>query len=749
MANTLSDNNIFAQFLLTIKANEVIYSQKTAEEKINFFAQVASSVFNSIGLPFGGFLNKYPVPPVRVRSVGFTPESDGSILDGQYSRISGDIEIHSKFFNSKSIADFREAAVTLYHEMRHMEQHLRGLQYYDQYKNSDDVKNELKNRDSYARILGSQPLAGSPLFLTQGAPLPSDRVNFAKAMFFEAVANRSASQGVAYAQLPSERDAYVFDRPAYITLGLDPSQLPSAAANAFPAGGDPANYNIKLLGGNQVSINGKAAITILPIPIKLLGRGNKASTESSDTLSGDVVLVAGNPIFQVSDDLLEGKGGNDSLSGFGGDDYLLGGAGNDTLVGGEGSDDLNGGDGNDSLLGGIGDDILEGGLGVDTLNGSNGNDTYYIDNVADLILGETATSGLETVYSSISINLSSYLEYLTLVGIGNITGAGNSLNNRLIGNNQVNILNGLAGDDAIYGLGGKDTLRGGDGNDYLNGDDSPVSTPAYIADDRLEGGAGNDTYVLNSVGDVVVEDAGAGIDTVINSVSYNLGANLEHLQLIGSGNITGAGNTLNNNIIGNDFNNILNGLGGNDTLAGENGNDRLIGDLGDDNADGGAGNDTINGNDGNDRLLGGLGNDLIYGDSGDDIVAGGAGNDSLTGGSGFDRFALGTTGQLFAPAIAGLDILMDFQAGVDKIQLDRTSFAALTTSAGAALKANEFAVVASDAAAATSLGLIVYSQTSGKLFYNANGAIGGYGSGGELAILNNRSILNASNIVVV
>jgi Ca2+-binding RTX toxin-like protein len=51
----------------------------------------------------------------------------------------------------------------------------------------------------------------------------------------------------------------------------------------------------------------------------------------------------------------------------------------------------------------------------------------------------------------------------------------------------------------------------------------------------MEGGAGDDTYVVNIVGDVILENTLAGSDTVISSISYNLGVNLENLQLIGGG----------------------------------------------------------------------------------------------------------------------------------------------------------------------------------------------------------------------
>jgi Ca2+-binding RTX toxin-like protein len=95
-----------------------------------------------------------------------------------------------------------------------------------------------------------------------------------------------------------------------------------------------------------------------------------------------------------------------------------------------------------------------------------------------------------------------------------------------------------------------------------------------------------------------------------------------------------------------------------------------------------------------------------------------------------------------------VDILVDFQGGIDKIQIQRNSFTAITTVVGSLLKAGEFALVSSDLAADTSAGLIVYSQASGRLFYNSNGAVSGYGSGGELAILNGQPVLKASDFVV-
>ncbi|MFM9109118.1 MAG: hypothetical protein ACKOPN_00670 [Prochlorococcaceae cyanobacterium] len=128
-----------------------------------------------------------------------------------------------------------------------------------------------------------------------------------------------------------------------------------------------------------------------------------------------------------------------------------------------------------------------------------------------------------------------------------------------------------------------------------------------------------------------------------------------------------------------------------------------------------------------DALSGGAGDDLLHGRSGDDTLSGGDGADLLIGGAGADAFAL-MPGQ-------GLDTIVDFSAGSDRIQLSRAAFPALVAeAAGTDLAPGQFARTSSVGTAATSGAPLV--AVGGALYLNANGAAAGFGpGGGQLAQL--------------
>jgi Ca2+-binding RTX toxin-like protein len=179
------------------------------------------------------------------------------------------------------------------------------------------------------------------------------------------------------------------------------------------------------------------------------------------------------------------------------------------------------------------------------------------------------------------------------------------------------VLNGRGGNDTLQGGAGADTLDGGAGNDYM------------------VGGAGNDIYIVGSAGDQTIEAANGGTDTVRSYINWTLAANVERLELQGSGNLNGTGNTLANTLVGNSGANSLSGGDGNDYITGGAGNDTL---------NGGAGNDTLVGGAGRDILIGGTGNDTFDFNLVSDSPAGAASRDSINGGfsHGFDRIDLAT-----------------------------------------------------------------------------------------------------------
>jgi uncharacterized delta-60 repeat protein len=285
--------------------------------------------------------------------------------------------------------------------------------------------------------------------------------------------------------------------------------------------------------------------------------------------------------------------------------------------------------GNDVLTGTPGADTLDGGLGADTLIGGDGSDTYFVDAEGDVVRetnADLSTGGADRIYSAVTYTLGANVENLFLTGTGTLTGVGNDLANYLEGNTATNYLSGGLGADTMAGNDGSDTYYVNsiqdvvietNANKATGGVDNVVSTVSYtlganlenlqlsgtgtitgignddanyiegnaaanflsggLGADTLKGGDASDTYYVDDILDVVIEtnavQTTGGIDNVVSTVSYTLGANLENILLSGTGSITGIGNELANYIEGNAAANYLSGGLGADTLKGNDGSD--------------------------------------------------------------------------------------------------------------------------------------------------------------------------------
>ncbi|TMJ18331.1 MAG: hypothetical protein E6G92_00270 [Alphaproteobacteria bacterium] len=234
-----------------------------------------------------------------------------------------------------------------------------------------------------------------------------------------------------------------------------------------------------------------------------------------------------------------------------------------------------------------GGNFLDGGGGADYLVGFGGNDVYIVDNAGDRVVEGTG-GGRDVVYAraSYTLNAGAEVEVLSVISQGGgtiIDLTGNELGQELYGNTESNFLDGGGGADYLQGFGG------------------------------------NDNYVVETQGDVVIEGAGEGNhDVVYARSSYALGAG-QQIEVL-SAQSQGATGAL--DLTGNEFGNEL------------------------------------------------------YGNEGANVLNGGAGGDYLVGYGGADAFA-------FTTALGGgnVDQIADFLSGTDTIQLDDAVFTGLTPGA--------------------------------------------------------------------
>lgn len=179
---------------------------------------------------------------------------------------------------------------------------------------------------------------------------------------------------------------------------------------------------------------------------------------------------------------------------------------------------------------------------------------------------------------------------------------GVSIDSRIEGSAKIDLMQGGTGNDYLVGADGADVLVGGAGDDVLDGGSGV---------DRLIGGRGNDIYIVDSADDRIWEFPDSGTDTVYTTFNYALPAYVENALMQGSAVAGLAGNELVNFLEGNEATNGIQGNGAADVLLGHGGNDNLIGGEGDDYIDGGGGNDLLQPGPGYDLLVGGIGDDVF------------------------------------------------------------------------------------------------------------------------------------------
>ncbi|WP_427450980.1 hypothetical protein [Litorimonas sp. WD9-15] len=369
--------------------------------------------------------------------------------------------------------------------------------------------------------------------------------------------------------------------------------------------------------------------------------------------------TTGNDVINgtADSDRLVGGAGNDELRTFDSDDVALGGRGSDFIVLGLGDDHAYGGTGNDTIRGDEGFDRLYGNGGRDTLRGGDGVDSIFGGADRDTIFGDLDDDYIEG-------------------GAGNDRIFGGEGSDTILGGDGVDNIDGDAGGDTIFGGAQGDTIRGEGGDDIINGEAGLDRLFGGEGTDTITGGDGDDRIFGGDDGDFLFGEADDDlIYGELGNDEITGGAGRDRL-FGGEGNDTINGGDDNDRVIGNEGEDILNGDAGNDTLGGGIDNDELFG---------GTGDDTLLGGDGSDILLGGADDDRLFGGEGPDILDGGTGNDRLNGGTGGDLFVFGVG--------YGVDIIQDFEDGIDELQATGYTTAEIQTAIDNAFMASIYLIL--------------------------------------------------------
>jgi Ca2+-binding RTX toxin-like protein len=490
--------------------------------------------------------------------------------------------------------------------------------------------------------------------------------------------------------------------------GPDASGFPAPAGTSFlfsqtydlnnPRNGDLA----RLL--DDVSLNRREIV--LHGKTVLAGHGQGTTGEVDGTAgyklvlpiaSGEIRELSYNSALALFQDAISlqvrkavaGNGGNNVLRGTRSDDNLQGLGGRDVLYGGAGNDYLNGGSDRDTLYGSSGDDYLDGGSGNDYLSGASGKDHLYGGSGNDELSG----------------------------GLG-----------------HDHLFGGSGNDRASFSAssGGSDIVNLGTGSDTVT---VTASTARQVRLTFTSAEVGNGTATDANM--MTNQDGGLAVRLQSESRTGDLIGSISRFDDEGMTFVAGrSGLTFDVRDLvsgaarGDQFDVVSLGTRLGDNLKAAQSSSAYY-------FNAGLGNDRVTGGRDDDFLVGGAGNDSLNGGRGDDSFIGGGGNDLLTGGAGDDAFIFVAP---LDPA-ANVDRIRDFRASDDTLRLDNAVFVGLTDGA---LAATAFAL---SSAAAEADDRVVYDQSTGNLFFDADG--GARDNQTLFATLTNRASITAADFFVI
>ena len=458
----------------------------------------------------------------------------------------------------------------------------------------------------------------------------------------------TASQGTTSYTLDLLTGATDVDTGTTLSVGSITYAVDGATASATVPGGvslsgstltvDPTNANFSSL------TTGQSKIIVVNYSISDGAGGSIAQTETITItgVSGGVTLTG-----TANADTLTGGTGNDTLSGLGGNDNLTGGAGNDSMTGGAGADTFIVDSGIDTITDLSGTTTSADILRVSAGATANATVTATFSGEVDVAAGGSANITVQTTGTSFTLTNASKVDGTVIidsarnVDLSAATGSSGFTINETNASNTARTVVGSANGDVInVDSGGNtvtNTITGGGGNDTF-----------HII-------AGTHTISDLSASDVLVVDSGAAANATV-SAAYTATSESSNT---GTAVLTDAGFNVDLSAI----TTTTNGFTVTNTGAAA----------------------TLTGSAGADSLTGGTGADTLIGGAGNDTLAGAAGADTLTGGTGADTFVMTAQtltigGSGTAGTISGYDVITDFAAGTDHIQLPVTIVVATNTS---------------------------------------------------------------------